>query len=262
MTNFATELSNSLAAAVDAAAPSIVRVGHRATGIAWSADGVIVTASHSLPSDDGIAVDNNPATLLGRDASTDVAVLRVSQQLTPLSFVDDELKVGNLVLAAGRPGRSVRATLGIVSAIGGEWRTDDGARIERYIEVDGSLPSGFSGGPLLDTQGRALGLNSSRLTRAGGTVPTVTLRRIVTAILEHGSTRRPFLGIGVYPVDGGLLVMSVHAASAAKGAGMMVGDVLTSYRRPHDLHAALREGGELVLRFTRGGVAHEVRVSL
>ncbi|HKO54935.1 MAG TPA: PDZ domain-containing protein, partial [Thermoanaerobaculia bacterium] len=98
--------------------------------------------------------------------------------------------------------------------------------------------------------------------RAGGTVPAATLRRIVAAILEHGSTRRPFLGVGVYPVDGGLLVMSVHADSAAQKAGLMVGDVLTSYQRPAELYAALREGGELVLRFTRGGEPREVRVKM
>jgi serine protease DegQ len=261
MTNFATELSNSLAAAIDAAAPSIVRVGHHSSGIVWSADGVILTASHALPSDDGIFVDGAPASLIGRDPSTDVAVLRAEGSFTPLPFADD-VRVGHLVLAAGRPGRSVRATLGIVSAIGGEWRTDDGARIETYIEVDGTLPPGFSGGPLLNTEGRALGLNTTRLTRIGGTVPSATLRRIVTAILEHGSTRRPFLGVGVYPVDGGLLVMSVHAESAAKNAGLMIGDVLTSYQRPAELNAALREGGELTLRFTRGGAAHEVRVRI
>ncbi|HEV7920480.1 MAG TPA: trypsin-like peptidase domain-containing protein [Thermoanaerobaculia bacterium] len=260
MTNLATELSNSLAAAVAAAAPSIVRIG-RGTGIAWS-PGVIISASHALPSDDGISIDGAPATLAGRDPSTDLAVLRVDSPLTPLTFVDGDLQVGHLVLAAGRPGRSVRATLGMLSAIGGEWRTDDGARIERYLEVDGTLPPGFSGGPLLDTEGRALGLNTSRLTRAGGTIPTATLRRIVTAILEHGSTRRPFLGVGVYPVDGGLLIMSVHAESAAKNAGLMVGDVLTSYQRPHELYAALREGGEVLLQFTRGGSPREVRVTI
>jgi S1-C subfamily serine protease len=260
MTNFATELSNSLAAAVAAAAPSIVHVGRHASGIVW-ADGVVITASHALPSDEDISIAGAPATLAGRDPSTDVAVLRVQSSLAPLAFVDgDDAKVGHLVLAAGRPGPTVRATLGLLSAVAGEWRTDDGARIERYFEVDGTLPPGFSGGPLLDTEGRALGLKTSRLTRAGGTVPAATLRRIVAAILEHGSLRRPFLGIGVYPVDGGLLIMSVHAGSPAQKAGLMVGDVLTSYQRPHELNQALREAAELLLRFTRGGVAQETRV--
>src|SRR4051794_19964429 len=173
VTNILTELSQSLAAAVAAASTGIVSIDGRrrigSTGIVWSADGVIVTANHTLHADDGIEVDGVPAALVGRDPSTDVAVLRGERKgLTPIEFTDAEgLQVGNLVLAAGRPGRSIRAALGIVSALGGEWRTPDGARVERFIEVDGSLPAGFSGGPLLDPEGRAIGMNTSRLIRGG-----------------------------------------------------------------------------------------------
>lgn len=276
MTNIASELSNSLAAAVTAASPGIVTVDGRrrlgSTGIVWSPDGVIVTASHALHSDEGIEVDGAPAALAGRDPSTDVAVLRVEKKgLTPIEFVEnDGLQVGHLVLAAGRPGRSVRAALGIISALGGEWRTADGARIERYIDVDGSLPPGFSGGPLLDAAGRAIGMNTSRLQRGGGTIPAATLRRIVGAILEHGSARRPLLGVGVYPVEGGLLVMSVKPGSAAAAAGVLVGDILTSVgertlRRPVDLYEALRDeaiGAEIAVNIVRGGETKELRVTI
>lgn len=280
MTNFATELSQSLAAAVAAASNGIVSVDGRrrigSTGIVWSADGVVVTANHSLHADDGIEVDGAPAALVGRDPSTDVAVLQGQKKgLTPLELplelADGEgLAVGHLVLAAGRPGRAVRAALGIVSALGGEWRTPDGARVDRFIEVDGALPAGFSGGPLLDSEGRAIGMNTSRLVRGGGTIPAATLRRVVASILEHGSARRPILGVGVYPVEGGLLVMSVKPGSAAAAAGLLIGDVLTSVagrslRRPIDLSEGLRDaeiGSELAVSLTRGGEAKEVRVTL
>ena len=276
MTNIASELSRSLAAAVAAASTGIVSIDGRrrigSTGIVWSADGVIVTANHTLHANDGIEVDGAPAALVGRDPSTDLAVLRGEKKgLTPIEFTDAEgLQVGNLVLAAGRPGRSVRAALGIVSALGGEWRTPEGARVERFIEVDGSLPAGFSGGPLLDTEGRAIGMNTSRLIRGGGTIPAATLRRVVASILEHGSARRPQLGVGVYPVEDGLLVMSIKPGSAAAAAGLLVGDILTSVdgralRRPIDLSEALRDaavGSELALSITRGGESRELRVTI
>ncbi|MCA9924008.1 MAG: trypsin-like peptidase domain-containing protein, partial [Anaerolineales bacterium] len=114
------ELSNGLAAAVTAAGPAVVRVEARrrlpATGIVWSADGVIVTAHHVVTRDDNIKVgladgSSVSATLVGRDESTDLAVLRVDASgLTPLTETNkNELGVGNLVLALGRPGKTVQA---------------------------------------------------------------------------------------------------------------------------------------------------------
>src|SRR4029079_4070157 len=114
------------------------------------------------------------ATLIGRDESADVAVLRTDRKdLRPPQWRDTNgLRVGNIVLAAGRPGRSVRATSGIVSAIGPEWRTQGGTRIDPFLDVDASLPPVFSGGPLLDVRGAFVGLNTSHLVRrSGATIP-------------------------------------------------------------------------------------------
>ena len=268
MTATASDLSNSLATAIASASPSIVRVGGRnhlgSTGIAWSADGIVITAAHAVHRDGGIDVrfddgSSATATLAGRDESSDVAVLRTDRKdlAVPRWRDTNGLHVGNLVLAAGRPGRTVRATSGIVSAIGPEWRTPGGTRIDAYIDVDASLPPGFSGGPLLDVGGAFIGMNTSHLVRrTGATIPYATLTRIVDTIAKHGSIARPALGVGIYPVEAGLLVISVQGGSVAERAGVLVGDVIHA-RSPRELQERIRDwepGTEFVLAITRGGV--------
>ncbi|MCB0013943.1 MAG: trypsin-like peptidase domain-containing protein, partial [Anaerolineales bacterium] len=147
MSDILQQLSVGMAGAVETAGPSVVRVEARrrlpATGIVWSADGLIVTANHIVRRDDKIKVglaDGNTveAELVGRDPTTDLAVLRVSDvALTPLKPADlDKAAVGNLVLALGRPGRTVQATLGIISALGDQWRTPHGGELDRYLQTD------------------------------------------------------------------------------------------------------------------------------
>jgi S1-C subfamily serine protease len=259
------KLSDAVADAIESAAKSIVRVdGGRRTpssGIAW-ADDVVITAAHTLRNDEGV---------IGWDPATDVAVLRMGKGLQPIEWSDAaDLRVGNFAIAAGRPGRSTRATFGIISALGGEWRTSVGGRIDRYIEVDAALPPGFSGGPLLDVDGKAIGMNTSRLMRSGTTIPIATLRRVVGSILEHGSVRRAFLGVGVHPVEGGLIVMSLAPEGPAKKSGVLIGDIITTLdgeavSDPASLHEMLREeriGSEATLHITRGGEPREVRMTI
>lgn len=272
------EVSEGLAQAIAAAGDAIVRVEggrrHPATGIVWKND-LVVTTSHAIRAAEGLTVtaaSGEPirAALVGRDSATDTAVLRLSGgELKPLHWSETDPRVGNLTLVAGRPGRSVRVTLGVVSAAAGEWKTHDGTMIDRYIEVDASLPAGFSGGPLLDVTGACLGMNTSRLTRGGTTIPTKTLIRIASEIAEHGRVRRPRLGIGVHPVEAGLLVMSVEPKSAAERGGILVGDILkaaggTQLDSPRSLSAALQrmiDGANLDLAITRGGEARTIKVT-
>jgi len=269
----ASDLSDSLASSITSASPSIVHVAarehHGSTGIVWSADGAIVTAAHTVRRDDGIEVrfddeSTATATLAGRDESADVAVLRIDRKnlRVPQWRETNGLRVGNIVLAAGRPGRSVRATSGIVSAIGPEWRTQGGTRIDAYLDVDAALPPGFSGGPLLDAAGSFIGLNTSYLVRrTGATIPYATLTRIVDSILKHGSVPRPTLGVGIYPVEAGLLIISVQSDSAAERAGLLVGDIIRMHHR--ELRDRIRDwdpGTKLELTIVRGG--EEKRVSV
>jgi S1-C subfamily serine protease len=281
MSEFLSDLSAALAGVVETAGQSVVRVEGRrrlpASGIIWSADGVIVTAHHVVEQDKaiGIGLPNGAsasATLAGRDPTTDVAVLRIGASgLVPAARADvDALRVGHLALALGRPGRTVQATLGIVSALGGEWRTPAGGQLDRYLQTDVVMYPGFSGGPLVDTAGQVLGLNTSALLRGVSmTVPASSLERVVETLLAHGRVRRGWLGVGAQPVrlpealaqqlgqETGLLLISVNPDSPADQGGLLLGDTIVGLagqpvRQMDDLLALL--SGDLV------GVATPVRI--
>jgi S1-C subfamily serine protease len=167
------QVSDALATTVEAVSPGIVRVEARrrlpASGLVWSRDGVIVTTHHAIERDDNIRVGSHggqtvAATLVGRDATTDLAVLRAaSAELEPPPWAESEastLRVGHLVLALGRPGQRVQAALGVVSALGESWHTPAGGLIDRYVQTDMVMYPGFSGGPLVNMTGQVLGLNT------------------------------------------------------------------------------------------------------
>ncbi|MFI5400398.1 MAG: S1C family serine protease [SAR324 cluster bacterium] len=252
MGNAAQALSDALASAAKQAGASLVRVdaGSRwgATGSVWSGE-AIVTASHILRDErsmqvllpDGSAV---AATLAGRDEATDVAVLRVETGAieagggrVPEWIGLDDAAVGTLVLAAARPGRTVRVALGVIGALGESWQTSPGGTIERYVEPDIAARAGFSGGLLVNASGQALGMNTAPGRHAPLlTLPSVTLRRIVPDLLKRGHVPRAYLGIGAYPVrvaaggpaagQAALIVVSVEPAGPAAQAGVLQGDLV------------------------------------
>jgi S1-C subfamily serine protease len=242
-TNPLSELSNQLAHAVELGEQAVVAVHGRphvpSSGILWRA-GVVVTSDHTLKRDEDITVtfadgSNLPATLAGRDGGTDLAVLRVTGETTGAAKTvpDASIKPGNLVLALGRRGANgVSASFGVISAVGGPWRTWRGGQIERFIRPDVNIYTGFSGGALVDAEGRVIGLNTSGLTRGTGvTLPASAVSRVTDELLSRGHVRRGFLGVGLHPVqlpDGGkgLIVLSLEPGGPAHKAGVFVGDVL------------------------------------
>ena len=294
MVEVLSDLSEALAGAVAAAAPSVVRIEGRkrlpASGIAWSSDGVVVTAHHTLEHEENIVAglengETVPATLVGRDATTDLAVLRLSaSSLVPPTWADPEaLRVGHLALALGRPGQTVRATMGIVSALGKAWYTPAGGRIAPYHQTDVAMYPGFSGGPLVDANGKFLGLNSSALLRGVSVaVPAPTLRRVVESLLAHGKVRRGYLGVGNQPVrlpavpaerlgqETGLLLVSVAPGSPAEQHGLHLGDTIVSLdgqpvRNPDELLALLsddRIGKAVPVGIVRGGNLEDLTVTV
>jgi S1-C subfamily serine protease len=285
-------LSNDLAAAVEAAGPSIVRVEGRrrmpATGIVWSADGVILTAHHVVTRDEDLSVglpngETVSAQLAGRDSGTDLAILRVEAAglRAPQWAASASLKAGQLVLALGRPGRTVQATLGVISALGESWRTPSGGEIERYVQTDVVMYPGFSGGPLVGASGEFLGLNTSALLRdASVAVPAGTLRSVVDALLTLGHVRRGYLGVSAQPVrlpdalaqqvgqETGLLLVAVEDDSPAGHGGLMMGDTIVGLdgqpvRHMDDLQALLsgdRVGRSVPVRILQGGKVQDVAV--
>ncbi len=287
-------LSNTLAGIVDKVGPSVVRVEARhrlpASGTVWSADGIIVTADHAVERDEHIRIgfangETASAALIGRDPTTDIAVLRAESQglILPEWTEPGGVRVGHLVLSLGRPGRTVRATLGMISAVADAWRAPSGAQIDRYIQTDARLARGFSGGLLADTSGKVVGLNTSGLLRwASLAVPVPTLRRVVDMLITHGRVRRGYLGIGAQPVrlpaplqqqlgqETGLLLVSVESGSPAERGGLLLGDVILSIggviiHHLNDLTGLLtaeRIGASVPARILRSGVARELAVEV
>jgi S1-C subfamily serine protease len=292
MANAGAPLSDLLADAVEAAGRSVVRVEARrrrpASGIVWSADGTIVAAEHAVQDEEHIRValpDGRevPATLLGRDPSTDIAALRVDAPgLAAAEWRDvGALRVGHLVLALARPGRTVRARIGIVSALGQNWRTPHGGQLAHYLEPDVEPAPGFSGGPLVDVAGQVLGLNTAGLLR--GTIVTVTaptLRRVVDSLRAHGRIRRGYLGVAAHAVrlplalagqlqqNTGLLVIAVEPGGPAERAGVLLGDTVVAIdgqpvTRLDDLMGLLGEdriGASVSVRVLRAGQVQDIPV--
>ena len=294
MVKVLSNLSDDVAATVEVASPCVVRVEGRrrapASGIVWSPDGVVVTAHHVVEHDDNIPLvlpdgDTVPATLVGRDPTTDLAVLRAqATDLTPPTWAElDGLRVGHLVLALGRPGQNVRATLGIVSALGKSWNTPAGGHLDRYLQTDVVMYPGFSGGPLVDATGHVLGLNTSALLRGiSMTVPTPTLRRVVETLLADGRIRRGYLGVGTQPVrlplalaqkighEEALILVSVEPNGPAERHGLLLGDTIIALdgqpvRYVDDLLALLggdRIGKPVSVHIVRSGQVQETTITV
>lgn len=283
------QLSDASAGVVEAASAGLVQIEGRCgstTGSVWSADGVIVATHHAVERDDVTVTLGDgrtlTATVAGRDPGTDVVVLKTdAKDLSALAWSDGEgLKVGHFVLTLGRPGKSARATFGIVSALGEGFRTMSGATIDRYIEVDGTLPRGFSGGALVDFKGRALGMNTAALVRGGVTIPVPTLRRVVGDLLTHGRIGRGYLGLSVYPARlpqavadklgqaTGLVAVGIEPGGPADTGGLLVGDIVVSIdgvatRRPGDLMSALEGKVRLsvTVKVLRGGELKDLAIT-
>jgi S1-C subfamily serine protease len=279
-------LSDSLAGAAEGVGRRVVAIGARrripSSGILWQ-DGVVVTAQHTIQREDDIVItlpdgSTAPATLAGRDPGTDLAALRLASNGTSAIEVAplDAIRVGSLVLALGRPGRELTAALGLVSAVGDAWRTWRGGRIDRFIRLDISIYDGFSGGPLVDAEGRVLGVNTSTLLRGAPTaVPAATVNRVIAVLLEHGHVPTGYLGVGMQTVSlseqsTGLMVMSVDPDGPAGRGGVLLGDVITAIDEaavsdPADVLTHLdadRVGKAARLRLVRAGQPTSVTVTV
>jgi S1-C subfamily serine protease len=289
------DFSNGLAGAVEKGGAATLLVDARkrypASGIAFAQD-LVLTADHVVSRDENLAVvtpagDAVPASLAGRDPGTDLALLRLAQKaLTPARPAGSPPRIGQLVLALGRPSRAgIQASWGVVSAIGGPTRTGRGGLLDQYIQTETTPYPGFSGGPLIDTEGAVLGLNTSGLLHGNNlTVPTKVAWAIAESLSVHGSVKRGYLGIRTQAVelpesyrqsvaagrDAGLLVLWIEANGPAAKGGLLVGDILTgvagsAVAEPDDIFAALASetvGKSVKIEILRGGKAQALSVVL
>lgn len=296
-----------MADAIEAIESSVVSVHGRrrlpATGIIWEKEGWIVTAHHVVERDENIHIVTSDGTghearLIGRDPRNDLAILKVDAQLTPAQWSEEtSVRVGNLVLALGRPTEQIQATLGIVSAI---HRSEQVAKQKRhqhkrrgrrmrgvlangYIMTDVVMYPGFSGGPLLGGDGLVYGLNTSGFGHGFSiAVPTKTIENSLQTLREHGKMKQGYLGIGVQPVqipehtreqleqETGLLIVSVESKSPAQSGGLLVGDILVmldeeSTEHVDDLLSLLsngRAGKEVGIKIIRGGEEKDLQITI
>ncbi|HEY5924130.1 MAG TPA: trypsin-like peptidase domain-containing protein [Kofleriaceae bacterium] len=275
-------LDQALAAAVAAAAPSVVHVsrGHHTggTGVVW-ADDLVISSSFHTPDRTKVGIglpdgtlDERDAEVIGRDPGSDVALLRVTGGgLAPAKLRDiDGLAVGNLALAIGRPGRTARASLRAIGVLGPDVKTPAGGKLDRYVESDRQIPRGFAGGPLIDSDGAVIGMNTRTLLRGADlAVPVVTLRRVVDELKQHGGVRRGYLGVGAYPSAQGAIVASLEDGGPAASAGIIVGDIITevdgaAVTGPDSLRSVLgdRPAKQVKVTILRGGAKQEIDVTI
>jgi S1-C subfamily serine protease len=287
------ELSDALADAAELAGRSTVLVNARrrmpASGILFAPD-LILTANHVIEKNEDITVifgngTEVPAEIAGRDAGTDLAVLKLMHPEGAVAEVTKSpARLGQIALALARPTREgIEASLGTVSAIGGPVQTGYGGMLERYYRTDSISYPGFSGGPLVAPDGTILGLNTSGLSGGAAiTIPADVAWNTGETLAQHGQIKRGYLGIRSQTVDvpnasqdalkrqqaTGLLIMSVEKNSPASQGGLMVGDILVALAGNPILHhdeLFARLSGDVVgkatpLEILRGGQPQTINV--
>ena len=247
-------LSSELAKLVEEFQPYVVAVHARghfpSSGVHWR-PGIIVTADHTVRRDEDIQVTlpdgkRADAVLAGRDPGTDLAALKVEGlgSPAPQTAAGDQAKAGELALVLGRsPDSGPNASLGVISAVSGPWRTWRGGRLDNYIRLDATMFPNSSGGAVVDVRGRLLGVATSALSRiAGLAIPASSVNRVLDALVTKGHVPRGYLGIGAQPVGipdalcasltltakSGIMVVKVEADGPADRAGVLLGDILVS----------------------------------
>jgi putative serine protease PepD len=281
-----------IAAIYTAASRGVVSIGTGSgsgTGFVLDDDGTIVTNAHVVGSASEVRIrfagdETVTGTVRGVDRSSDLAVVRVDPsdtgRLQPLRLADsDRVRTGQLAVAIGSPlGLDQTATAGIVSGTGRHIQAPDGFQIDSVIQTDAPINPGNSGGPLLDAQGRVIGVNSQIATGSGGNgnigigfaVPANTVADVVPRLERGERIVRPYLGVSTAADARGALVREVTSGSPAARAGVQTGDVIVSIdgdrvRTPDDVAAAIqdrRPGDGLEVRVLRGGDEQALDVRL
>ncbi|MCP8305205.1 MAG: trypsin-like peptidase domain-containing protein [archaeon] len=286
-------LSDAVVEVANEVAPSVVSVGlgrRVGSGVVWSADGYIITASHVIGKLDSVNVSLGgqrlEAKVVGRDPYSDIALLKTEGgSFRPIELGNSEkLKVGQFILAFANPSaRQPSVASGIVASARTSIRGWWGVMTENVIVTDVRLNSGYSGSPLVDASGRMVGLNIAHTSSQGIAVPVSTVKDIADRLAREGKIRRAYLGVVSNNIslpkeiatepqisqDVGAMVLSVEADSPAKQAGLSLGDVIVkldgkSVTSVYDLPRLLTEeviGKRTKLLILRGGQLMELEIT-
>jgi S1-C subfamily serine protease len=276
------EYSRAVVSAVERVAPSVVNIdvqqrsknqpreiAGNGSGFVITPDGFILTNSHVVHGASRILVNlpggrDYPAQLIGDDPETDLAVIRIdAPQLTHVRLADSEtLRVGQLAIAIGNPlGFQASVTAGVISALGRSMYSQSGRLIDNIIQTDAALNPGNSGGPLVNSAGEVIGVNTAMIRPAQGicfAIASNTARLVAGWLIRDGRIRRSYIGVAGQnvplhrrvvrfynlPLETGVLVVSVEKHSPAERAGLREGDLIVAFNgQPigsvHDLHKVL-----------------------
>jgi S1-C subfamily serine protease len=285
------QFSNALATRAEAANNAVVAIrlthGRHLTGVVWRSD-IVVASEQSLPRKDdfelvGAGGSVVMAKLIGRDPSTNIAVLRPAQPMAAPSIVAGEAKTGAVALAIGADGTGgASARLGIVNLAGAEWHSSRGGLIDRRIVLDLRLAHREEGGPVLDAAGAWLGMSTFGPRHRVIVIPTATIERVVPLLQRDGRIARGWLGVALQAVavpdalreaagqSSGLMVMSVVAGGPAAQAGILAGDIILSvdgtpahrFRKMAKLFGADSIGRTADLRLIRSGQVITVQTTI
>ena len=292
------EFSKEMADAVERAGGFVVGVlegGREGVSGTVVRDGFAITAEHTIRGRDEVTVvlpggEQVKTTVAGRDPGTDIALLQFEKSPTSPKTGDvghpaTTARVGELAFLVGRRGtEGVTATSGIVSAVGGPWRTWRGTRVEQWLRLDLNPFVGFSGGPIVNAAGDMLGMATSGPRRSVLTLPAATIERVVDQLVSKGRVAQGWIGVALQPVafpagawkslgiehDRGLLVVTVAPGSPAEQAGILLGDVLVTIdgspvQSLRGLQAGLdsdKIGKAVAVRLVRGGKLVEINVTV
>ena len=286
-------LSDQAAELVERIAKSVFAVrngGRPFSGIHWR-PGVVVTAEELLERDDGISVtlpggQQVPASLAGRDPSTDVAALRIDATGLPAAgaAAATALRAGQLVAAVGSYDGAPVASLGTLAFVGSAWQSSRGGAIDSLVRLDVGLSPSAEGGAVVDMHGDMIGMAVFGPRRRVLAIPASTIERALEPLLTKGHVPRGYLGAGLQPIrhgrraqpaagtalDHGVLVVSVDPDGPAARAGLLAGDIVTAWNaKPIDRVREVMQllgpdsvGGTVDLKLLRGGATTVLKVTI
>jgi S1-C subfamily serine protease len=280
--------SHAVTSVVDAVGPAVVSVSLRhggGSGVLFTPDGYLLTNAHVVGRAGSVKIglpdgSTHEGNVVGTDPATDLAVVHIDGAHLPAAELgtSSKLRVGQLVVAIGNPlGFSFTVSAGVVSALGRTLRAQDGRLMDAIIQSDVALNPGNSGGPLVDSQARVVGINTAVILGAQGlsfSVPVDTARWVLAELMQHGRVRRGVLGLAAQtrPIDRrlarqlglsqktGVELMEVLPDKPAARAGLRAGDILLSLDgttvqtvdEVHGLLGASSIGRSMVSKVLRG----------